>query len=487
VVACSSSSSNGGTVPPDGGGDGATPPPPPPPGSPSDAGDGGGAGALPSGGSRIAARFREGSDGSRFFVDLYDRKLSVTCDALRAEDGVLRCVPRGPTTLSDRYSDVGCTTRVARSGFLCQTGSYAVDDLIGCGVTSRTVYEIGTTPITTTFFKDAGGTCQPAAAPGPSEAYFATTRRVAPSELVAFTPHDEPLATGLAVHVLAGDDGSRVLLDARELVDVARAAPCHAALGADGKARCLPITDWYVAGFSDLACLTPVAFGRACSLDAGAPEFATEDVNPGPCDPFHPQHVFPVTTLRPTHDWYHGTPGSCSGPVELPDDLVDVGAELPPTGFPALAYEPLGGTKLVADTFHSGTLVLGQSAARDQSLMVPCDFKTAKDGVVRCLPTQPAAGLFFSEMTCTTPLANGDETCGAAKYVSVPDDSASCTPKDTVYALGTRMDAAATPLFWLQPGAGCVPFVGSPGGKYVWPLGAEVPAATFVDAKLVEH
>ncbi|HEY8079445.1 MAG TPA: hypothetical protein VIF62_35185 [Labilithrix sp.] len=483
VAACSSSSSDNGGAP-DGGGD-ATPPPPPP--EPTDGGDGGASsGMLPSGGSRIVARYEEGSDGSKFFSDLFDKKLNVTCNVVNAEDGTLRCIPLGNTFVSDRFSDDKCTTPIARRGDLCDAAPYATGATTSCGLTNfTTVYELGTTPITTTFYVDSGsGMCMPAAAPNPDEQYLALTRKLAPSELVGFTPHDETLTSALSTHVLVGDDGSRTLLSGTQLVDVARMGVCGSQLAADGMPRCLPPTDWFEAGFADMGCSMPVAFGHACTLDAGAPQFAADPGTSTECDAFTARKIHTIGALRPTRDWYHGTPGSCSGPAMLPDDLVDLGAEIPPTMFPAIAYEPIGGSRLVADTFHVGGVLLDRGPVRDQTTMGVCIFQTTNDGVTRCLPNQPATGYFYSDMMCMTPVANGDEMCAPAKYAAVSDGT--CTPKYRVYALGTRADAASATLYY-KNGTDCMQFFGSPGGTYVWPLGAEVPATTFVDVKLVEH
>ncbi len=485
VAACSSSSSDD-NPPPDAGGGDATPPPPPPP--PADGGDAGASTTLPSGGSRIAARYLEGSDGSKFFNDLFDKKLNVTCDVLGAEDGSLRCIPRVNANVSERFSDDKCMTPIARRSNTCDTVPYATGGVAAscAGAPLQAVYELGTSPITATFYKDMSGTCMPAAAPDPNEQYLALTRKVAPSELVGFTPHDETLTDALSIHVLVGDDGSRTLMKGAQLVDVARKGPCGPALGGDdGMPRCLPPTNWFAAGFTDMTCSTPAAFGQACSLDGGAPQFAAEDGTSTECDAFTPRKIHTIGALRPTRDWYFGQPGACKGPEQLPYDLVELGAEVPESTFPALSYDTQGGSRLAADTFHAGSLLLDRAPVHDRMYGAACVFQTTKDGVTRCLPVQPTTGFFYSDMTCTTPLANGDAFCATAKYATVAD--AQCNPKYTVYALGTLADAKTATLYYKAGPSGCVQFTGSPGGKYVWPLAAEVPPTTFVDAKLVEH
>ncbi len=132
--------------------------------------------------------------------------------------------------------------------------------------------------------------------------------------------------------------------------------------------------------------------------------------------------------------------------------------------------------------------MLERGPIRDKTNMEGCQFETASDGVTRCLPSQPSAGFFYSDMSCTTTVAAGDDACGPpATHVALSDGT--CTPKYKVYALGTRADMASTMLWTKAPPGSpipCQPFNGS-GGKYVWPLGAEVAPTTFVDARLVEH
>ncbi len=258
---------------------------------------------------------------------------------LPAEDGSLRCVPRADAGVSDRFSDDKCMTPLARRGNICDGVPYAVANVTTCGYAiDRTVYELGTSPITTTFYKDRGtGMCLAAAAPSANEQYLALGRKLAPSELVGFTPHDEGLSTTFAAHVFVGDDGSRALLDGRQLVDLARKGLCEPQLASDGTPRCFPPADWQVAGFGDMGCSMPVAFGDGCTLEAGTPQFASDSIAGTECDPFFKRILRSVGSLRPTHDWYHGVPGACMGPVQLPDDLIDVGAEVPAATFPGLA------------------------------------------------------------------------------------------------------------------------------------------------------
>jgi hypothetical protein len=484
--ACSSSSSDD-SHPPDAGVDQSTPPPPPnPPGD--DGGDSGvPANLLPRGGSRIAARYYEFSDGSRFFADLYDKKLSVPCGPQLADDGMFRCIPSNDTVPSQLYSDPGCTTRLAQvTHSTCNTAPpYAVEHTAGSNKCAliRTVYAVTSqTPATTFFQKDPGGACI-AAVPTPDNDFLPMGAKVAASEFVAFTPANDSVGGGVSAHVQVGEDGSRVTY-ADQLFDDKRAQACAAAFGTDSKARCIP-SGMRAYEFSDPGCTQLVAVDDDCKPTAvlidTTTAVAAKDISQ--CAAANTLSVFPVGAKRASHDVFFGTPAMCTGPNTLAsDDFYDLGAELPPTTFPELVFGKMGGTRITADTFSIGGVPLSRGPLHDGE--TTCFVTLATDGVLRCLPNTSPTGLFFSDDKCTTPLIANDDACETTKYARTTVGNG-CSAQTRINAVGARMDTAST-TFWSTLTGTCAPFLGNT-GKYLWPLAAEVAPTTFVDAKLALH
>jgi hypothetical protein len=482
-AACSSSSSDNPQAA-DAGDDQLAPPPPPP----NDGGDSGPPSLLyPRGGSRIVARYHDLSDGARFFAQYFDKKLGTACFPQLAEDSMIRCLPSSSLDSTALFSDGTCTTRLAYAPKAsCDAHQYVIESTAGIGFCApkHVAYPIAsTTPATTFFEKDPGGACI-AATPSPDGEYFPIGAKIAPSEFVAFTEANEPIAGGVSIHVLAGEDGSRATVG-YELFDDKRGKGCQPAFGSDKVPRCIP-SGLRAFSFGDPGCTQRVAFDDHCEPSGVLtdPSVAVALIEPvDQCAHAFPSRVFPTGAVRTSHDVWFGTPAACNGPTVESDDHYDLGPEIAPATFPELTFGKVGGSRIVAETFGAGGTSLVHFDPIDAKEGISCIIDKATDGVLRCLPIGPSVGLFFSDDKCTVPLAAGDETCEPTKYLVT--FQATCGAGTRVNAAGTRIESASS-TFFTTIGGPCAQFVGST-SKYLWSLGPEVAPATFVDAKLVDR
>lgn len=473
VMACSSEGTPASGPAADGGTVDASAPPPEDGGGAADGGTS--APGTPRRGSRLAPRYRETADGYSQFFSIADTALgNTTCMPMGAADGALRCLPSdAPLAYAAHYSDAACTARVIDTEAGCGKPAYAmtvVDGTDGCA-TRLEVHDVGASHAGTVYTKQDGGCV--AIAVDPKRAYYAIGAARPAGDFVKLVSGIEPIAGGVGVSIVDGEDGSR--FPQSLLVDVARSKACDLLTAADGKKRCLPSGGATVAGFTDAACSSPAALATVGCEPLLAPSTAqvADPANDGRA------HVHDLGAKRPTKEIYHRVDAmTCSGPTFAVEDVYDVGAEIPPASFPEMGETSAGGTRIVATRVTAGGVLLPRWNRLDDGMLgMRCGAMLAGDGKLRCLPQ--ALVRSFSDDQCTVPVAvvNSGAT---PPYALAPD--ASCPRRFPVVSIGAEITPAPDKVYVNYSGP-CVPS-SVPPAAHVFAVGSEVPASTF--AEIVE-
>ncbi len=470
LLACSSDGTSESAPPPDGGTVDAAAPPPDAGG---DAADGGTpAPGTPRRGSRLAPRYRETADGYSQFFSIADTTLgNATCMAMLASDGALRCLPtEAPIVYDARYSDAGCTARVIDAAAGCGKPAFAmtvVGGTSGCE-TRLDVHDVGAAHAGAVYAMQ-DGSCV-AIATDPKRAYYALGAVRPPADFVKLTSGTEPIAGGVGVSAVDGEDGSH--FPQSLLVDVARAKACDQLTAADAKKRCLPSGSATVAGFTDGACTKPAGL----ATDACDPLLVPTTAQVADPSGDGRAHIHELGAKRPTKEIYQRVDATtCSGPSFAVEDVYDVGAEIPPASFPEMAETTAGGTRIVATRpTAGGALVPRWSKIEDRMLGLRCSAMLAGDGKLRYLPQ--ALVRSFSDDQCTVPVVvvNSGTT---PSYALAPD--ASCPRKFPVVSIGAEITPAPEKVYVNYSGTCVASSV--PQAAHVFAAGAEVPASTFVE------
>jgi hypothetical protein len=148
------------------------------------------AGRGVSSGTRLRARVRTGSDGSKEgFLGWRDTRLNTDCAALTADDGKSRCVPYSTTSASivGYFADAACTEPLATRAKGCAAApTYALDTLgTACPIQYR-AYPIRSLTMPTTLYIKSGTSCI-ATEPLPTDDYYTVEPPVPAIALVELT------------------------------------------------------------------------------------------------------------------------------------------------------------------------------------------------------------------------------------------------------------------------------------------------------------
>jgi hypothetical protein len=131
------------------------------------------ASADPVSGTRLKAKYRSGSDGSKGYIPSlwYDSQRQEDCAFAVAGDGVERCIPSGLSVVA--FSDAACTQAIAMDSTGCVT-KYAIqrDRPAGCNTVGPTrIFELGAKSTATNIYLQAGTQCISTMAPAGSALY----------------------------------------------------------------------------------------------------------------------------------------------------------------------------------------------------------------------------------------------------------------------------------------------------------------------------
>jgi hypothetical protein len=295
------------------------------------------------------------------------------------------------------------------------------------------------------------------------------------------------LVSGSRLHVmyLQGPDGLRIPTG---WMDTKRNETCRFTTAEDGVRRCMPSAGSYgTTYFADAACTKPIARVRKpCDAGDEQPKYAFEPVTGTTCESKNKIYALGAKLPADTPIYFAGNgPNGCFSTTGSPDEeAYERGALIAPTEFVAAA-DSAGPEK------GGSRLALGYRTAEDGSKEVDrlydtssgkgCNFRTAADGEIRCLPNQDSAfTTYFSDAACTAPLFVDDNACAKEPATSILATLGTECPRRThVFAKGPA--APVSPIYSVSSGVkGCQPAQGSTNpGVSAYGAGPEVAASTF--------
>jgi hypothetical protein len=173
-----------------------------------------------------------------------------------------------------------------------------------------------------------------------------------------------------------------------------------------------------------------------------------------------------------------------TAPPPPPTDAGDASSPVLPMVGP-VNEQVVGGTRIRPKLVETADGARGFVAWHDTLLDADCSWRTASDGLLRCLPT--TGRLYydwdrqFTDGTCTTPIlvdarqGNADG-CGPGKYFSSVDETA-CPGKTRVESVGGMLTPAT--YGYANRSQPCTS-QSFPAGDKAYALGPEVAAAQFV-------
>jgi hypothetical protein len=375
---------------------------------------------APRSGTRLRLRWLEG--GGAAAVDrwntFYDSELAANCSR-GGPLGNERCVPDDASPYHEeiRFTDPGCTTRIARSFGDADPGrAFHVErssDPCAESWSYSRVTGVVTLDADDVVYTDNGGPCVELLA-DPGEYY--TLGEVLPWEgFVAMTP--VPLAPRdgrIELQTFEGSDGSRTCDGS--VFDHEIDAVCRALRSSDGTERCVP-------AFAGMLPASRFFVDAECT----APRLIARTFDPLACDPRPSSAAFTwqldVTALcgtvfrafaigEPVSDpLYLGSPGSCE-PWDPGDGRWHaLGAEVDPTTLVPVTSDIGGGTgrlRTVHWRYGEALRVPEPELFFDSELDTLCQFSESSEAVLRCRPvTTASAQPYFTDAACTAATSVG--------------------------------------------------------------------------------
>lgn len=434
-------------------------------------------------GERIRRVIRRHDDGTSEAIALRDTEFGGNCQFQPDREGTLRCMPvqdGRPFGIAQRYyTDSACTSMIADFSFVEDAPpGYAVGFEGGtCSIVFH-YYELGAQlsfPEGTTIYylSVPGGVCTPTTADSsPGTRYFQVTSEI-PLERFVAGAESIGSAGRLGVRQVEGDDGSRSCERAGSLRDSALGGhPCSLAEGEDRVSRCLPQPISLTSVSTDIQCANPIDAAEVSTCGA-ALDYTQEAVEPRCYSRWRIRDLGEELTGTLYRDTFDG----CSlAPAD--NRYFRTGEVVDPTDFAELAQErvALGGRLERIDLVGDGVRV-DRPIWYDTEIDAVCDFRSAADGAIRCLPgptqiPEAYATTFYSDSSCKVQTAehaffnDGCETGREPRYV-------------VKYAGGYRLFALGEPIteprYWWEGGCAQVP-----ASTRLYSIGAEVALDSFV-------
>jgi hypothetical protein len=248
----------------------------------------------------------------------------------------------------------------------------------------------------TTVYQLAGASCV-GRAPTAGATYLGLGAEVPAASFVKMTTTSEPRDARLAATVLVGEDGSR---EVTGVTDIARAMPCFAFRSGTGKSFCEPREAAFLVGdYGDAGCATPagryaVTYQLRCDHP---PDMVIDFQN----EPILFERGAKVTSLftRPS--------GTCiAEPIPTNSDFYLAGAPVAIASLVQLAETQEGSGRIQLRQMRSplGGLA-GSFGYYDTQVALPCDRRTASDGIERCIPDGEGAN-YFIDASCRSPVVD---------------------------------------------------------------------------------
>lgn len=382
-------------------------------------------------GTRLRAHVRGSRPGARVLVGWRDTSLDADCTFLTAEDGKIRCVPRGanvlftdelcmmPVAAVSRDCDGGSPPAFARATFKSETtcAGFARAYRVKAPTTVRNghVYVGG----------GAAGACVRATQLDPGAAAYAL-EPVAPEELVAAVETRTAKTDQLGLEVLVADDGAR---EVNGLYDARTRLRCFSIAGAigGGQDRCIPSDVAWATYAADAACRTKVAYQLAPSVAAcPKPSVVVAYARSG-CE-VAASYFAPGDSVRIDKVW-SGSATTCAPLLAQPALYVElerdhvfyaVGDALPDATYPRLQTANVGLGRLAVPilTADDGTPLAPARTDQlyDTTLDALCRVLTFPDGAKRCVPMSAPAIVSpsYSDPACTREVVGLSASPGCA-------------------------------------------------------------------------
>lgn len=280
----------------------------------------------------------------------------------------------------------------------------------------------------------------------------------------------EPRLGRIDARVLAGDDGSRLVVGG---FDRRRNEAVRIGDLGDGLERWLPVRIAFVGSgepvYADATCKGELAtkIGRTatCPLTAA---FVLEGICGGG----------KVFTLGPQVSAPFAKRETCAS-ASLPDSTAFVlGEEIPPSAFAPVVAVDIGSARLRRRSAGADDAIVSWGEVRDATIGGPCIVLPAADGELRCLPDTAESMGFFADDACTElafahPIS-GCETSAFPRFVRSTE-----TPPRT-FAVGRPLAR----VFAMKSGA-CTPT--TPVVESFLFAASEAPAATFLRAEEIRE
>jgi hypothetical protein len=434
--------------------------------------DGGDTGPLPDGaplhqsGTRIKAQWAVTQDGLRAFAGWYDAERKERCELLTASDGKMRCLPFGQKTdiFPKSYAGAQCAAEVFAITAACTAPSVirARD-----GERAR-IHPLGAKD--NAVFQNDSGTCEPHSSTVTS--YYAIGAEIPAASFVEFTSTPATTSARLAERFWLGSDGSHQFIG---WVDQQLKAGCSFKPTREG-IRCVPVAP-IADHFSDAACKVPVASTETTATTK--PSFASR--LGATCG--EPPTLFRVGDAV-SGDALRRFDGATCAAAAGPRKAWAL-AEMSPAELVGPAKVEQGSGRIRAS--YDVTREDGRRQLRElvdtQLGNVPCSFREAADGKVRCMPALmnvEAAG-HYADAACTKAFRFGTTTkgnCTPQRFGRGP--AAQCmTEPAQYYSLKTDRYPGRV---YLKSGSNCIEVFAN---NDIYEMEAAVPPTTFAEGSFV--
>jgi hypothetical protein len=413
-------------------------------------------------GSRLKTRVHVGSDGSRHLIGFRDTELDLDCEFANLGSDGYRCAPLQRATYdAGVFADDQCQDRAI--GF--QTGCGQREHYVGSTTPTacdrlprRDVMLVGETTVAP--FSQSSGTCEPHTTEEPGMEWHAITP-ADPTDFVAGTLERIDLGGGLSLSLVEAEDGARFA--SSFFVDE---HPCSAVDLTDAGVRCAPVPQVNLYSyFLNDTCTSELGYAlgtTGCALPEYVP--IRRVVSQGECS------VSAVTLARVTPflgtEVFSDHTGTCAPLTISPSGLmrVSIGEAASGESLPVLGSAESGTARLRGSVYQTenGSRVELTSSIFDSELDELCTPTQFEDGVTRCMPSATFFANYFSDASCTLPIAPEPSPCSTQRYFVDAIENDACSENTVVRALYRTTTAHSGPVYQIGDGEACIEAVDPP-------------------------
>lgn len=364
-------------------------------------------------GTRLKIKWAQYADGTKQFSAWHDAQLNTDCypQPFYADPTKMYCVPNADSVY---YSDAACTTRFSLEYTACNNAhqTYASEyEYTSANCTSGVahVYSLGamiTTP-TNYYSKDLStGNCNSyGTTPTTNYTSYAVGAEITPTSLVEVTK-SAPTAGALGVVSYESADGMSLPVMLHDTTNNFDCNPYYQYFG-QSQSICFPNSAAYGGYYQDSNCGTSLAYTQTgCQVPAFTYTYPKTQCQVDTPSVFQ---LGAVLATQPTtiYSW-NAQAQTCNGGTYSGLTYYGIGAA---TTTQTLTVTPdvFAGRRMQTSQFVSGSTrfrnFVNGDYLYDSTLHSLCYTEQMYDGSFRCFPNA-AYVQFFSDSTCTTPLAS---------------------------------------------------------------------------------